>query len=61
MTDRPGGGVAIYVKTGLNCVRRSDLISGDLEALCVEIIPKNISSFYVAFIDHQTRLMHIGT
>ena len=39
-TDRPGGGVAIDVKTGLNCVRRPDLISGDLEALCIEIILK---------------------
>lgn len=39
-TDRPGGGVAIYVKTGLNCVCRSDLISGNLESLCIEIILK---------------------
>lgn len=40
-TDRPGGGVAIYVKTGLNCICRSDLINGELEALCIELIIKN--------------------
>ena len=40
-TDGPGGGVAIYVKTGLNCICRSDLINEELEALCVEIVFKN--------------------
>ena len=38
---RPGGGVAIYIKQGLHSVPRSDLINGDIEAICVEIILKN--------------------
>ena len=33
--DRPGGGVAIYIKHGLHSVPRTDLITGDLEAICV--------------------------
>ena len=37
---RPGGGVAIYIKQGLHSVPRSDLIYGDIEAICVEIILK---------------------
>ncbi|MCG7878660.1 MAG: reverse transcriptase domain-containing protein [Candidatus Thiodiazotropha endolucinida] len=40
-TDRLGGGVAIYVKTGLNCICRPDLITGELEGLCIELIFKN--------------------
>ena len=39
--DRPGGGVAMYVRSGINYVRRPDLITGELEALCVEIILKS--------------------
>ena len=36
--DRPGGGVAIYIRHGLHSILRSDLISCDIEAVCVEII-----------------------
>ena len=41
---RPGGGVAIYIKQGFHSVPRSDLINGDIEAICVEIILKTINS-----------------
>ena len=39
--DRPGGGVAIYIRHGLHSVLRSDLINGNIEAISVEIRLKN--------------------
>ena len=39
--DRPGGGVTMYFRSGINYVRRADLITGELEALFVEIILKS--------------------
>ena len=35
--DRPGGVVAIYIKSGISSHRLTNLIYGDLEGLCVEI------------------------
>lgn len=39
--NRVGGGVAIYVRTGLQSTQRSDLIHGDIEALCIEVTIKH--------------------
>ena len=35
--DRPGGVVAIYIKSGISSHKLTNLIYGDLEGLCVEI------------------------
>ena len=35
-----GGRVAIYIKHGYHCVLCSDLTTGDIEAVCIEIILK---------------------
>ena len=47
---RQGGGVAIYVKEGLQSRHRPDLISGNIEAVCIEISVKGhkclVSGFY---------------
>ena len=49
-TDRQGGGVAIYVREGLHSQNRPDLISGNIEAVCIEVLVKNnkclVSGFY---------------
>ena len=34
---RPGGGVVIYIKSGILSHKLSNLIYGDLEGLCVEM------------------------
>ena len=39
--DRPGGGVAIYIKSGISSHKLTNLIHGDLEGLCVEINIRN--------------------
>ena len=39
--DRPGGGVAIYIKSGISSHKLTNLIYGDLEGLCVEINIRN--------------------
>ena len=48
--ERLAGGVAIYVKDGLQSQNRPDLISGNVEAVCIEVSFKNnkclISGFY---------------
>ena len=48
--DRQGGGVAIYVREGLHSQNRPDLISGNIEAVCIEVLVKNnkclVSGFY---------------
>ena len=38
---RPGGGVAIYTRTGIPSVERHDLFYYDLEAICAEVILKS--------------------
>ena len=49
-TDRPGGGVVIYVRGSISCKRRSDLEVLDLEAVWVEVNVKSknihIEGFY---------------
>ena len=49
-TDRQGGGVAIDVREGLQSFHRPDLISGNIEAICIEVYVKNnkclVSGFY---------------
>lgn len=35
--NRLGGVVAFYVRTGLHCIQRSDLVNGEIEALCLEL------------------------
>ena len=42
-----GGGVAAYIKHGINWKRRLDLESEFLECLCIEISPKNVKSFVI--------------
>lgn len=39
--DRIGGGVAIYTRTGIQSVRRHDLMHGNIEALCIEVSIKS--------------------
>ena len=39
--DRPGGGVAIYIKSGISSHKLTNLIYGNLEGLCVEINIRN--------------------
>lgn len=34
---RLGGGVAVYIRTGLRSLERHDIIIGDIEALCIEV------------------------
>ena len=36
-----GGGVAIYVRTGITSSRRDDMIGGDIEAICIEVSIRN--------------------
>ena len=58
--DRYGGGVAIYVRSGLNYVRPPDLITGELEALCVEIILKSHNLLLCGVYRPLNTKMHIG-
>ena len=39
--NRLGGGVAIYVRSGMQSKQRTDLIHGDIEALCIEVTIKH--------------------
>ena len=39
--NRIGGGVAIYVRTGITSTRRDDMIHGDIEAICIEVSIRN--------------------
>ena len=42
-----GGGVATYIKHGINWKRRLDLENKFLECLCLEVLPKNAKSFVI--------------
>ena len=42
-----GGGLLIYVKDEIKCVRRKDLETDEVECLFLEISPKNCKSFLV--------------
>ena len=48
--DRLGGGVAIYIKSGIAPHKQMNLIDSDIEALCVEMIVRGhiflLAGFY---------------
>ena len=39
--DQIGGGVAIYIRTSIQTVRRHDIIQGDIEEPCVKVSMKD--------------------
>jgi hypothetical protein len=41
--SRNGGGVCIYLRSSINYIIRQDLISSELEAVCIEIIKPHSS------------------
>ena len=45
-----GGGVGVYIRNELNFVEREDLPGDDIEAIFVEIKPKQAKSFIVAIV-----------
>ena len=45
--NRAGGGVALYVKTAVNANLRQDLVSDDLEVICLEIKRAKSKPFFV--------------
>ena len=45
--NRAGGGVALYVKTAINANLRQDLVSDDLEVICLEIKRAKSKPFFV--------------
>ena len=42
-----GGGVSIYVRHTINYKRRTDLPIGDLELICIEVLPSRNKPFLV--------------
>ena len=46
--SRTGGGVCIYLRSTINFKIRSDLVSDDSEAICIEISKPNSRNFIVA-------------
>ena len=38
-TENRGGGLAVFVKQGINCIRRLDLENNDIEIIWLEIMP----------------------
>ena len=48
--SRNGGGVCIYLRNSINFKRRSDLISTELETLCLEITKPHSKPFLVTTI-----------
>ena len=50
--DRPeqGGGIIVYVKNDIKCVRRSDLECDNIECVWLEIFPHKCKSFLVGII-----------
>ena len=48
--SRNGGGVCIYLRSSINYIIRQDLISSELEAVCVEIIKPHSRPFLVTTI-----------
>ena len=56
--NRAGGGVALYVKTAINANLRQDLVSDDLEVICLEIKRAKSKPFSLLVgIDRQTVLL----
>ena len=45
--SRNGGGVCIYLRSSINYIIRQDLISSELEAVCIEIIKPHSRPFLV--------------
>ena len=45
--NRAGGGVALYVKTAINANLQQDLVSDDLEVICLEIKRAKSKPFFV--------------
>ncbi|MEW8547035.1 MAG: endonuclease/exonuclease/phosphatase family protein, partial [Candidatus Thiodiazotropha sp.] len=47
---RPGGGIAIYIKSGIALHKQTNLIENDIEALCIEVSIRGhkflLSGFY---------------
>ena len=52
--SRNGGGVCIYLRSSINYIIRQDLISSELEAVCVEIIKPHSRPFLVTTIYRRT-------
>ena len=52
-----GGGVIVYVKDDINCVRRSDLECGDIKGIWLENFRKNSQTFLVDIINRHP---HVG-
>ena len=52
--SRNGGGVCIFLHSSINYKIRSDLISNDLEAVCVEITKPHSRPFIVTTVYRQT-------
>ena len=48
--ENRGGGILVYVRDGLNCVRREDLESSDLENVWIEIKQPNSKSFLLCIL-----------
>ena len=44
---RDGGGVALYIKNGINVKRRDDLSDPSLECIWIELIPVNRRPIFV--------------
>ena len=42
-----GGGVVLYIREPIQCTRRTDLPSQDLELICVEVQPPKSKSYIV--------------
>ncbi|MCG8034833.1 MAG: hypothetical protein JAZ03_22035 [Candidatus Thiodiazotropha taylori] len=45
-----GGGLLVYVKTGISCIRRYDLEHDSLECIWLEVKPTNSKPFLVAYV-----------
>ena len=48
--ENRGGGILVYVREGINCVRRKDLESSELESIWVEIKQPNSKSFLLCVV-----------
>ena len=45
--SRSGGEVCIYLHSSINCKIRNDLVSSEIEAVCIEIIKPHYKPFFV--------------
>lgn len=43
--ENRGGGLLVYIKNNLNCIRRSDLEGNEIESIWVECKPKKANLF----------------